>query len=146
MSSLYAEPIAPDLLGMLARHTDRDDIVDDFAIAREMAEENMRGRGLKASPGLTEAERSWAARADRLLYLMALEPAECLVMLREHAAGWTVEPSPQDIARGVIPYPTRYLAEVGPKLVVAAERLAALRERRDIATWARREHGNPLSF
>jgi len=139
--------IAPDLLGMLARHTDRDDIVDDFAIARELAEEGMRGRGLKASPGLTAEESEWAACADEEVLLMgALCPAECLDFLRAHAASWTVEPSAEDIARGVIPYPTRYLAEVVPRLLVAAERQAALKQRRDIAAWARREHGNPLSY
>ena len=142
MSSLYAEPIAPDLLGMLARHTDHEGVVDDFAIARELAEERMRGRAFRNVPGLTEAERAWSVRADRMVFLLgADEPAECLAWLQAHAADWTAPGT-----NGGAPYPTRYLAAVTPRLKVAAERRAALRERRDVATWARREHGNPLSF
>ena len=112
MSSLYAEPIAPDLLGMLARHTDRGDVVDDFAIARELAEERMRGRAFRNVPGLTEAERAWAVRADRMVFLLgADEPAECLAWLQAHAADWTAPGT-----NGVAPHTARYLAEVGPKL------------------------------
>jgi hypothetical protein len=147
MSSLYADPIAPDMLGMLARHTDRDDIVDDFAIARELAEDRMKGRSFRGSPGLTADERAWAARADSELFFLGSDaPAEALAFLREHAAGWEAEPSAADIARGVIPYPTRYLAAVTPKLLVNAEHRAARLERRPVAGWALRDHNDRNSL
>jgi hypothetical protein len=120
--SVYREPIAPDLLGLLYRHTDCDGVVDDFAVARELAEERMHGRALRYVFGLTAAEETWTRVADWLVFLFgADDPAECLACLRD-------------------------LAEVGPRLEVAAERRAALRERRDIAAWARRDHGDPLSL
>jgi hypothetical protein len=133
--SVYREPIAPDLLGLLYRHTDCDGVVDDFAIARELAEERMHGRALRYVFGLTAAEETWTRVADWLVFLFgADDPAECLASLRDHAASMPC------------PYTARYLAEVGPRLEVAAERRAALRERRDIAAWARRDHADPLSF
>jgi len=115
-----------------------DDVLgeaDGFTVARERAEYGMHGRSIKGDPTLTAEERVWTTYADWYVFMLGGDdPADCLAHLRRHARTWPC------------PYTDRYLAEITPRLEVAAERRAALRERRDVAAWARREHGNPLSY
>jgi len=104
---------------------------DGFTVARERDEYAMHGRAIRGNPVLTDAEQVWTVYADWYVFTLAGDdPAACLAQLREHARSWPCA------------YSDRYLAEVVPRLLVAAERQAALKERRDVATWARRDHGN----
>ena len=119
------------------RFTDPEGVIDDMGAAKEAREDRERGTVTRGSGWLACATMApdvaaWTRQADSLVFLLACDPVGLLPELRRIAGP---RPYPAHIAR--------YVDEVEPRVAAAAERQMAMRERREIAEWARWTPGAP---